>query len=196
LSHSTSPFFVMGFFKIGSLELFAWAGFKPISVFWVIRNYRHESLAPGASSYLNGWHSPLKIAQGQDQAISWNALALALHTQSEPSVARFVISRCVSDPPVLFPPWPPSIQMPRWLWQPHSTVSSLPLLHVYNVHEYDENFLICKSNNPTALKPIMACCCPKGKSKLFHVVSLSPCDLLTSPDSTWVLLPNAIHSHN
>jgi hypothetical protein len=29
LSHSTSPFFVMGFFKIGSLELFAWAGFKP-----------------------------------------------------------------------------------------------------------------------------------------------------------------------
>jgi hypothetical protein len=28
LSHFTSPFFVMGFFKIGSWELFAWAGFK------------------------------------------------------------------------------------------------------------------------------------------------------------------------
>jgi hypothetical protein len=27
-SHSTSPFFVMGFFKIGSHELFAQAGFK------------------------------------------------------------------------------------------------------------------------------------------------------------------------
>jgi hypothetical protein len=27
LSHST--FFVMGFFKIGSHELFAWAGFEP-----------------------------------------------------------------------------------------------------------------------------------------------------------------------
>jgi hypothetical protein len=28
LSHSTSPFFVMGFFKIGSHELFAQAGLK------------------------------------------------------------------------------------------------------------------------------------------------------------------------
>jgi hypothetical protein len=28
LEHSTSLFFVMGFFKIGSWELFAWAGFK------------------------------------------------------------------------------------------------------------------------------------------------------------------------
>jgi hypothetical protein len=28
LSHSTSPIFVMGFFKIGSCELFAQAGFK------------------------------------------------------------------------------------------------------------------------------------------------------------------------
>jgi hypothetical protein len=29
LSHSTSPvFFVLGFFEIGSYELFAWAGFK------------------------------------------------------------------------------------------------------------------------------------------------------------------------
>jgi hypothetical protein len=28
LSHSTSPLFVMAFFKIGSLELFAWAGFE------------------------------------------------------------------------------------------------------------------------------------------------------------------------
>jgi hypothetical protein len=29
LSHSTSPFFVMRFFKIGSLELFTPAGFEP-----------------------------------------------------------------------------------------------------------------------------------------------------------------------
>jgi hypothetical protein len=29
LSHSTSPFFVMGFLEIGSHKLFAWAGFKP-----------------------------------------------------------------------------------------------------------------------------------------------------------------------
>jgi hypothetical protein len=29
LRHSTSPFFVMGFFDIGSGELFAQAGFKP-----------------------------------------------------------------------------------------------------------------------------------------------------------------------
>jgi hypothetical protein len=30
LSHSTSPIFVMGFFfKIGSPELFGWAGFEP-----------------------------------------------------------------------------------------------------------------------------------------------------------------------
>jgi ascorbate-specific PTS system EIIC-type component UlaA len=28
-SHFTSPVFVMGFFAIGSHELFAWAGFKP-----------------------------------------------------------------------------------------------------------------------------------------------------------------------
>jgi hypothetical protein len=28
LSHSTKPFFVVGFFEIGSQELFAWAGFK------------------------------------------------------------------------------------------------------------------------------------------------------------------------
>jgi hypothetical protein len=28
LSHSTSPIFVMGFFKIGSRKLFAWAGFR------------------------------------------------------------------------------------------------------------------------------------------------------------------------
>jgi hypothetical protein len=28
LSHSTSPFFVMDFSKIGSHELFAWAGFE------------------------------------------------------------------------------------------------------------------------------------------------------------------------
>jgi hypothetical protein len=31
LSHSTSPFFCDGFFEIGSLELFAWAGFEPQS---------------------------------------------------------------------------------------------------------------------------------------------------------------------
>jgi hypothetical protein len=31
LSHSTSPFLVMGFFEIGSHELFAWAGFEPQS---------------------------------------------------------------------------------------------------------------------------------------------------------------------
>jgi hypothetical protein len=31
LSHSTSPFVVMGFFEIGSSELFAQAGFKPRS---------------------------------------------------------------------------------------------------------------------------------------------------------------------
>jgi hypothetical protein len=31
LSHCTSPFIVMGFFEIGSLELFAWAGFEPRS---------------------------------------------------------------------------------------------------------------------------------------------------------------------
>jgi hypothetical protein len=31
LSHSTNPFFVMNFLKIGSHELFAWAGFKPQS---------------------------------------------------------------------------------------------------------------------------------------------------------------------
>jgi hypothetical protein len=31
LSHSTSPFFVMGVFEIGSQELFAWAGFEPQS---------------------------------------------------------------------------------------------------------------------------------------------------------------------
>jgi hypothetical protein len=29
LSHSTTPFFVIGFFKIGSHELFAWVGFEP-----------------------------------------------------------------------------------------------------------------------------------------------------------------------
>jgi hypothetical protein len=29
LSYSTSPFFVMGFFEIGSQELLAWAGFEP-----------------------------------------------------------------------------------------------------------------------------------------------------------------------
>jgi hypothetical protein len=29
LSYSTSPFFVMGFFKIGSHKLFPWAGFEP-----------------------------------------------------------------------------------------------------------------------------------------------------------------------
>jgi hypothetical protein len=28
-SHSTSPFFVMGFFEIGSYKLFAQAGFEP-----------------------------------------------------------------------------------------------------------------------------------------------------------------------
>jgi hypothetical protein len=28
LSHSTSPSFVMGFFEIGSCELFVWAGFE------------------------------------------------------------------------------------------------------------------------------------------------------------------------
>jgi hypothetical protein len=28
LSHFTSPFFMMGFFEIGSHELFAWAGFE------------------------------------------------------------------------------------------------------------------------------------------------------------------------
>jgi hypothetical protein len=31
LSHSTSPFFVMGFFKISSHELLAQAGFEPRS---------------------------------------------------------------------------------------------------------------------------------------------------------------------
>jgi hypothetical protein len=31
LSHCTSPFIVMGFFEIESLELFAWAGFEPRS---------------------------------------------------------------------------------------------------------------------------------------------------------------------
>jgi hypothetical protein len=29
LSHAASPFFVVGFFELGSHELFAWAGFKP-----------------------------------------------------------------------------------------------------------------------------------------------------------------------
>jgi hypothetical protein len=29
LSHSTSPFFVMGVFEIGSHKKFAWDGFKP-----------------------------------------------------------------------------------------------------------------------------------------------------------------------
>jgi hypothetical protein len=29
LSHSTSPIFVMGFFEIGSGELFAWGGCEP-----------------------------------------------------------------------------------------------------------------------------------------------------------------------
>jgi hypothetical protein len=29
LSHSTGPIFVMGFFKVGSRELFARAGFEP-----------------------------------------------------------------------------------------------------------------------------------------------------------------------
>jgi hypothetical protein len=29
LNHSTSPFFVMGVFEIGSLELFDQAGFEP-----------------------------------------------------------------------------------------------------------------------------------------------------------------------
>jgi hypothetical protein len=28
LNHSMNPFFVTGFFKIGSCELFAWAGFE------------------------------------------------------------------------------------------------------------------------------------------------------------------------
>jgi hypothetical protein len=28
LSHSTSPFFMMGFFEIGSHDLFVWAGFE------------------------------------------------------------------------------------------------------------------------------------------------------------------------
>jgi hypothetical protein len=28
-SYSTSPFFVKGFFEIGSLKLFSWAGFEP-----------------------------------------------------------------------------------------------------------------------------------------------------------------------
>jgi hypothetical protein len=31
LSYSTSPIFVMGFFKIGSCKLFMWAGFEPRS---------------------------------------------------------------------------------------------------------------------------------------------------------------------
>jgi hypothetical protein len=31
LSHSTSPFFCEGFFKLGSCELFAWADFEPLS---------------------------------------------------------------------------------------------------------------------------------------------------------------------
>jgi hypothetical protein len=31
LSHSTSHFFVVHFFKIGSFELFAQAGFEPLS---------------------------------------------------------------------------------------------------------------------------------------------------------------------
>jgi hypothetical protein len=31
LSHSTRPFFVMGFFEIRSGKLLAWAGFKPQS---------------------------------------------------------------------------------------------------------------------------------------------------------------------
>jgi hypothetical protein len=31
LNHSTSPFFVIGFFEIGVHELFVWAGFKLIS---------------------------------------------------------------------------------------------------------------------------------------------------------------------
>jgi hypothetical protein len=33
LSYSTSPIFVMGFFEIGSRELFAQAGFEPPSSF-------------------------------------------------------------------------------------------------------------------------------------------------------------------
>jgi hypothetical protein len=31
LSHSTSPSFVMGFFEIGSHQVFSWADFKPQS---------------------------------------------------------------------------------------------------------------------------------------------------------------------
>jgi hypothetical protein len=31
LSHSASPFFGLGILKIGSHELFAWAGFEPQS---------------------------------------------------------------------------------------------------------------------------------------------------------------------
>jgi hypothetical protein len=29
LSHSTNPFFVMGFFEIGFCNLFAWSNFEP-----------------------------------------------------------------------------------------------------------------------------------------------------------------------
>jgi hypothetical protein len=49
LSHSTSPFFcVLGFFKIGSQELFVWAGFKPDPphLCFLSSNYRHELPVP------------------------------------------------------------------------------------------------------------------------------------------------------
>jgi hypothetical protein len=46
------PFFVMGFFEIGSRKLFPWAGLiLLISAFWVARIYRCEPPAP--SSNLN-----------------------------------------------------------------------------------------------------------------------------------------------
>jgi hypothetical protein len=49
LSHYTSPIFVMGFFEVGSRELFAWAGFEPCSPdLWVVRiiGVSHWHLVP------------------------------------------------------------------------------------------------------------------------------------------------------
>jgi hypothetical protein len=48
LSHSTSPFFVMGFFKMGSQELFVGAGLKPPDLCLLSSwDYRREPPAPG-----------------------------------------------------------------------------------------------------------------------------------------------------
>jgi hypothetical protein len=45
LSHSTSPFLCWVFFKTGFHELFAWAGFKPLSSAARITGMSHRLLA-------------------------------------------------------------------------------------------------------------------------------------------------------